>query len=243
VVGCVVIFVDLEFSARDAGKAVARRDLIVAIDALRSGTSILNALVNGAKAFVPVESLKEAHRIHRQHPNWLLAGERGGKKPRGFDLGNSPLEYTLEKVDGKTFVLTTTSGTAALTRSLETKWVLVGTFLNALAVADRAQEIAWREKIDVSFVLAGENGRFSLEDFLCSGAISDGFNQRSVQFSDKVQAGLLSFKQARNDLKREIMQAEHARHLVKLGFKDFASRLNVSRAVPFYKAGRITLQE
>ena len=241
-----VIVADLEFSAKDAGKAVARTDLIVVIDALRSGTSMLNALANGAKAFVPVESLREAYRIHHQHPDWLLAGERGGKKPRGFDFGNSPLEYTREKVEGKTFVLTTTSGTVALSRSRKARWALVGAFLNAQAVAEKAEEIATREEVNVSFVLAGEKGRFSLEDFLCSGAISDGFNQESVEFSDKVQAALLSFRQARNDLNNNIMQAEHAKHLVKLGFKDdvdFSSQLNVSRAVPFYRAGRITMQE
>jgi 2-phosphosulfolactate phosphatase len=105
--------VDVELWARDAGKAVGRGDLIVVIDALRSGTSILTALTNGARTVIPTVSLKEAYRFRSQHPEYLLAGERGGHKPRGFDLGNSPLEFTREKVAGKSLVMTTTSGTAA----------------------------------------------------------------------------------------------------------------------------------
>jgi 2-phosphosulfolactate phosphatase len=240
----VVIQVDLELRARDAGKAVGRGDLIIVIDVLRSGTSILNALTNGAQAAVPATTLEEAYKLHSKHPQYLLAGERGGHKPVGFDLGNSPLEFTSERVEGKILVITTTSGTAALVRSKAAKWVLVGGFLNALAAARKAEKIAAREIIGVSFVLAGEKGKFSLEDFLCAGAIANGFAVDKVHFSDKVQAALLAFKQAENDLTGNVMKAKHAEHLVQLGFKgdvDFSCSLNVFRTVPMYADGKITL--
>jgi 2-phosphosulfolactate phosphatase len=242
----VVIQADLELQARDAGKAVGRGDLIIVIDALRSGTSILNALTNGAKAVVPAVTLKEAHKLRSQHPEYLLAGERGGRKPKGFDLGNSPLEFTSERVEGKSLVMTTTSGTAALARSQAARWVLVGAFLNARAVAEEAEEIALRERIGVSFVLAGEKGRFSLEDFLCAGAIAKNLAAGEVHFSDKVRAALLAFGQAEADLTRSVMEAQHAKHLTKLGFKEdihFSCRLNVLRTVPIYLNGKITLQK
>jgi 2-phosphosulfolactate phosphatase len=242
----VVIQADLELRARDAGKAVGRGDLIIVIDALRSGTSILNALTNGAEAVIPAVTLKEAYKLRSQHPEYLLAGERGGHKPTGFDLGNSPLEFTSERVKGKSLVMTTTSGTAALNRSQAARWVLVGAFLNARAVAGEAEEIAVREGIGVSFVLAGEKGKFSLEDFLCAGAIAKGFAAGRVYFSDKVQAALLAFRQAETDLAGSVMKAEHAKHLVKLGFRediDFSCRLNVLRTVPIYRNGKITLQK
>jgi len=239
-----VIQADLELRAGDAGKAVGRGDLIIVIDALRSGTSILNALANGARAAVPAMTLKESYKLRSQHPGYLLAGERGGKKPKGFDFGNSPLEFTPEKVEGKSFVITTTSGTAALVRSRASKWVLVGTFLNARAVAGKAEEIALRETIGVSFVLSGEKGKFSLEDFLCAGAIANRFALDKVHFSGKVQAALLAFRQAESDLTGSVMKAEHAEHLAKLGFKedvDFSCRLNVLGTVPIYAGGKITL--
>jgi len=242
----VVVQVDLELLARDAGKAVGRGDMIIVIDALRSGTSILNALTNGARAAVPALTLKEAYKLRSQHPEYLLAGERGGHKPTGFDFGNSPLEFTPERVEGKTLVITTTSGTAALARSQTAKRVLVGAFLNAWAVAEKAEKIAATEAIGVSFVLAGEKGKFSLEDFLCAGAIAKGFVADSVHFSDKVQATLLAFKQAEVDLTASVMKAEHAEHLVKLGFKEdvyFSCRLNALQIVPIYVGGKITLHQ
>lgn len=241
-----VIRVDVELWARDAGKAVGRGDLIIVIDALRSGTSILNALISGAEAVIPVVSLKEAYRLRSQHPEYLLAGERGGHRPEGFDLGNSPLEFTREKVAGKSLVMTTTSGTAALFKSQEARWVLLGAFLNAGAVAEKAEEITAKERVGASFVLAGEQGGFSLEDFLCAGAIAEGFTASRVCFSDKVKAALLAFRQAESDLTGSVMGAEHAKHLVKLGFKRdiiFSCQLNMLRTVPFYSHGRITLQK
>jgi 2-phosphosulfolactate phosphatase len=242
----VVIQADVESLARDAGKAVGRGDLIIVIDALRSGTSILNALTNGAEVVIPTVTLKEAYELRSQHPEHLLTGERGGHKPKGFDLGNSPLEFTPERVAGKSLVMTTTSGTAALVRSQAARWVLVGAFLNARSVAREAEEIAVRKGIGVSFVLAGEKGRFSLEDFLCAGAIAKGFAADRFYFSDKVQAALLAFRQAEADLVGSVMKAEHAKHLVKQGFRedvDFSCRLNVLRTVPIYRKGKITLQK
>lgn len=240
------IRVDLELLARDVGKAVNRGDLIIVIDVLRSGTSILNALTNGAEAVIPAGSLEDAYRLRSQHPDYLLAGERGGRRPMGFDLGNSPLEFTPERVAGRTLVMTTTSGTGALVRSQRAKRVLVGALLNAGAVAEKSEEIAAQMGVGVSFVLAGEKGRFSLEDFLCAGAIAKSFVVGMVGFSDKIQAGLLAFRQAESDLTGNIMQAEHAKHLVRLGFKvdiDFSCQLNVLRGVPVYSDGRIALQK
>ena len=44
----------------------------------------------------------------------LLAGERRCCTIPGFDLGNSPREFTRETVEGKTILITTTNGTRAL---------------------------------------------------------------------------------------------------------------------------------
>jgi 2-phosphosulfolactate phosphatase len=236
---------EIEFWARDVGKAVERGDVIIMIDVLRSGTSILNAFANGAKFVIPVASLREAYRLRSQNPEYVLAGERGGYKLKWFDLGNSPLEFASEKVSGKSLVMTTTSGTSALVRSRLAKWVLVGAFLNAGATADKAEEFATKEGVGVSFVLAGDRGRFSLEDFLCAGAIAGRFTGARVCFSDKAEAAFLSFRQVESDLCQSIMEAEHAKYLMRLGLKRdiaFSCQLNSVRIVPVYRHGRITLR-
>ncbi len=235
--------VSVEFLADDAEKAVRRRDVIVIVDALRCTTTIVAALANGAEAIIPVETMGEALRIHSENPDYLLAGERGGLKPRGFDLGNSPLEYVHERICGKTIILTTTSGTVALARSRNARWVLIGSFLNAGAVAKRTVLIAEDKGADVSIVQSGTKGRFSLEDFLCTGAIISRMPKNSVELSDAAQAALLAFKHAENDLCGNLMNSEHSRELVKLGFGgdiEFACQLDLFPVVPVCESGIIT---
>jgi 2-phosphosulfolactate phosphatase len=184
--------INLKFAAKEANSAVKRGDLIIVIDVLRCSTSIINALANGAKTVAPTITLKEAYAFHSQHPNYLLAGERKGCKPKGFDLGNSPPEFISERVRGKSLIMTTTSGTVALVRSRGAKWVFVGAFLNAASVARKAAEIAEDEGTNVSMVLSGEGGQFSLEDFICAGAIAEGLSVSKVCCSDEALAAFLA---------------------------------------------------
>jgi len=59
--GCkMVVKVNLELVARDAVRAVKRKDIIVVIDVLRCSSSILNAFANGAKEVIPTKTLSEA---------------------------------------------------------------------------------------------------------------------------------------------------------------------------------------
>jgi len=236
--------VNLEFTAKDAVEAVSRGDVIVVIDVLRCTSSIINALANGAKRIIPVKTLKEAYKIKSKHPSFLLAGERGGLKPRGFDFGNSPLEFTREKVQGKTLIFTTTSGTVALSRCRTAKSVLIASFLNVSSAASRAIKIASREEKGISIVLSGRRGRFSLEDFLCGGAIVEKLAGDDAILSDSAAASLLSFQQTRDSLLEEVMKGEHAQNLVKLGFKEdvkFCCQIDVFDIAPFFKEDAITL--
>lgn len=236
--------VDLEFIARDTGIAVGRGDLIIIIDALRTSTSIVTAFANGAKSVIPTETLKEAYQLHGEHPDYLLVGERRGLKPRGFDLGNSPSKLTPEQIQGKNLIITTTNGTIALTKSKQAKWVLIGAFLNAGAIAKQAVEISDKNGIGVSFVLAGEEDQFSLDDFVCAGAIAERMPENSVYFSDKTLAALLAFKQIKNNLCENIAKGKHAKQLVELGFRrdiEFSCQIDVYKAIPLYKDARIRI--
>jgi len=239
----VVINVNVEFLAKDATKAVGRGDLIIVIDVLRCSSTIVTALYNGARAIIPAKTLSEARKLRAKNPEYLLAGERGGLRPPDFDLGNSPLEYVREKVFGKTIILTTTSGTLALINSRGAKWVLVGSFLNARAVAEKAFSIACEEEVGISIIQAGTEGRFSLEDFICSGAILSRLPDESVGFSDSAQAALLAFRYAKNDLYANLMRSNHSKKLIKLGFGEdikFSSQMDIYAIVPLFRGGIIT---
>jgi len=232
----------LEFVAKDTVKAVKRRDVIVVIDALRCCSTIVTALANGATGIIPVKTILEVRRLKKKHPKFIIAGERKGLKPKSFTLGNSPLEFSFGNVGGKEIILTTTSGTKAIFLSQKGKWVLIGAFLNAKAIAETSLEIAEKEKSGISLVLSGKEGRFSLEDFLCAGAIAESFPTRRVELSDAVVATLRSFKGAHLSLKKAIQQGSHAKYLEKKGFEndvEFCSKMNVFNIVPFLKEGRI----
>ncbi|MFN6047694.1 MAG: 2-phosphosulfolactate phosphatase, partial [Bacteroidota bacterium] len=78
------------------------------IDILRATTSMVVMLDNGAIAVKPVAGVEEAMKLKRDNPSLLIAGERNGFKVEGFDFGNSPQEFTPERVAGKSLVITTT---------------------------------------------------------------------------------------------------------------------------------------
>lgn len=111
-----------------------RGGIAVIIDVLRASTTMAWALAAGATGIVPCASIDEARAAAAARPGSLLGGERGGVRIEGFDLGNSPAEYTTAAVGGKVVVFTTTNGTRALKRSLQAERVVVGALANLSAV-------------------------------------------------------------------------------------------------------------
>jgi len=145
----------------------------VVIDVLRASTTIATALAHGAAAVRPVAGIEEARGLAAVlGAGTLLGGERGGVRIPGFDLGNSPLEYTPDRVAGKTIVITTTNGTAALHACREAREILVGSLVNRTAVADEVRRLAG-DSVTVHLVCAGTDGEITAEDVLAAGAILD----------------------------------------------------------------------
>jgi 2-phosphosulfolactate phosphatase len=140
---------------------------VVVIDVLRATTTIVWALANGAREVVPFEEVAEARRMAAESGGGaLLGGERQGKKIAGFDLGNSPAEYTAERVSGKSIFFTTTNGTRAMQACREASTIWMGAFANLDALCEQlAQSPDW----DV--VCAGTDGQVTREDVLLAGAL------------------------------------------------------------------------
>jgi 2-phosphosulfolactate phosphatase len=149
----------------------------VVFDVLRATSTIINALANGATGVIPVGEISEARAWRERQPGVLLAGERQGVKIRGakagepdFDLGNSPREFTPEIVRGKTIVTTTTNGTRALRVCRKASVVLVSSFLNLDATAQRLRKIAPKNLL---LVCSGTGEQAALEDALAAGALCE----------------------------------------------------------------------
>lgn len=146
--------------------ALAGRTVVV-LDILRASTSIVEALSAGAKSVLPVASIEEALRLANTfgRDEVLLAGERRCLPIEGFDLGNSPREYSRERVTGKILVMTTTNGTAAMALTVNASRVLIGSMLNIGAIV---AEIV-RTEADPVFLCAGRERNFAIEDAACAG--------------------------------------------------------------------------
>jgi 2-phosphosulfolactate phosphatase len=143
----------------------------VVIDVLRATTTIVHALAAGCTAVVPCAEVEEARALADGllAGKALLGGERGGRPLPGFDLGNSPREYTSAVCGGTTLILTTTNGTRALLRAAEAERVLVAGFVNYSAVCEQLRQ----EARPIHIVCAGSEGEVTLEDTLLAGALVD----------------------------------------------------------------------
>jgi 2-phosphosulfolactate phosphatase len=149
----------------------------------------------------------------------LLCGERGARKPEGFDLGNSPLEFTSEAVADKLVVMTTTNGTPALIAGQAADRCVVASFLNMSAVAT---DLAASGKPMV-ILCAGREGRFSLDDALCAGSLvrtlREGHAGR-VRMNDGALAASALERRYRGHLAAVMRRTFAARQIVEAGHAD-----------------------
>lgn len=215
-----VTFTPAEFAAlrqRDLSQTVC-----VVFDVLRATTSMVTALTNGAREIIPVCEIAEAVALRQARPDLLLAGERNGLRilraqtgSVDFDLGNSPREFTRDRVGGRAIAMTTTNGTRALQACRGARRVLVGSFLNLGAVAD------WlaRERVEKLLVVcSGTLEEASYEDVLGAGALCDAVWE---QFSgglvaDSAQVAREIYRQGSGDLLAAVQRARNARRLLAL---------------------------
>ena len=153
-------------SAGAAEGAVSPEATAVVIDVIRATTTLIEALANGARAVYPTQSTEDALHLASSlgREDTLLCGERKGLKIEGFDLGNSPLEFTRKRVDGKRLVMSTTNGTRAFGAVAPAERVVAAAFVNLGAVA---RAVATGEVL--ALVCAGKEGQFSLDDVVCAG--------------------------------------------------------------------------
>jgi 2-phosphosulfolactate phosphatase len=145
------------------------RSTCIVIDVLRATTTTITALAAGALGVIPCLSIEEACERAAALPagQAVLGGERGGLPIPGFDLGNSPAEYTPQRVGGKLVVLTTTNGTRALLECRSASHIIVAGFVNLAAVSDVVSD-----PIEIDVVCAGTDGQITREDVLLAGAVA-----------------------------------------------------------------------
>lgn len=236
---------DVFFSAGSFQEDELRNKAIVVIDVLRASSTIITALMNGARGVIPVEDMGEASKISQNvdSDNYLLCGEKDGVKIQGYDLGNSPQEYNREVVEGKTLIFNTTNGTKAIKKSQGSANIYIASFLNLNAVAEALK----KEQHDIILVCAGWKGRLSFEDTLLAGNIiyllNNGRLNEDATDGTKVAYGI--YEKYGSNIASNIHNSNHATRLKNIignGDIDYCCQIDIYDQVPLLKEGIITIQ-
>ncbi len=213
------------------------QSVVVVIDVLRATSTMITALLHGAREIFPFED-KDAALAYRKkfdHDRVLLCGERSAGIIPGFDLGNSPFEYSTESVEHKTLIMSTTNGTRAITKAKTAKQVILASFINARAVADFL-----RHEKEIVFLCSGTNGRFSMDDAFCAGYIASLLTRNnSAQVCDLTQTLLFCNSHSGHGYVDMIKNSVHGKLLIEKGFEkdvDYCLQKDVVSAIPVYDA-------
>jgi 2-phosphosulfolactate phosphatase len=200
-------------------------DAAVAIDVLRATTTMAWSLQNGAEAIQAFADLEELDAAARAWPadRRLRAGERGGARLEGFELGNSPLAVTPELVGGKRIFMSTTNGTRSLDRLRSAPLLLAAALVNRAAVAQRLLQA---QPATVWVLGSGWEGDYSLEDSLAAGAIvaalleQGGGSLEDLAGNDEAAAAHALWQHWQHAPEQALRLASHGQRLQRLGNHD-----------------------
>jgi 2-phosphosulfolactate phosphatase len=211
----------------------------VVIDVLRATTTIVQALAAGCLSVRPCATVEEARALADSLPagKVLLGGEREGLPLPGFDLGNSPREYTSARCGGTTLVLTTSNGTRALLHAARAERVLAASFVNYSATCEQLR----REARPVHILCAGDAGTVALEDTLLAGALVEFFAAREDVFlNDGARLAWDCFEHHGRHPEDALRLGAGGARLLSLGYDDdirAAARVDVFHLAPELRQG------
>ena len=207
---------------------------VVVIDVFRATSSICAAFAAGAEKIIPVGTVEDARKV--KDAGFILAAERDGKVLDFADFGNSPFNFTPERVRGKTIAYSTTNGTQAIQLAKDSKNIIIGAFTNLSEV------VKFLEKVhaDVILFCSGWKGRFNLEDSICAGAIAQKLIETG-KFSticDSTNAAIDLWNVAKSDLRNYIEKAAHRLRLRKMLLDDvidYCITIDSVKVLPVFK--------
>ncbi|WP_027482180.1 2-phosphosulfolactate phosphatase [Deinococcus pimensis] len=207
-------------------------DVVILVDVLRATTA---APILLERAGVYVTPSLRAARAFAGERGLLLAGERDGLPPEGFNYSASPDDLRRARFEGRDVVLTTENGPRALAHVTGARHVLLGSFYNARAVTDAALRLA---RDEISIVCAGMRGEEAIEDIVCAGFLARRVVKqgegRGVEARERVRLAQTLLR-AFADPQEALAQSESGQLLMRLGLHEdlaVASLISHSDAVP-----------
>jgi len=214
-------------------EASKERNVVVVVDVLRASSTMITAINNGALSIIPASTISRAKELAKTTPNSILCGERRGLRISGFQLGNSPSEYTSQRVRDMNIVLTTSNCTRILERCKQLpscEDTLIGAFLNATAVAKKAKRLAVDEGTDISIIQVGEGEKPSRDDSACAQLI-----KRKIESKARANSKVVERIMTDSLIYSLLSKTRHGRYLIRMGFNDdirYCSQLDTTIVVP-----------
>ncbi len=210
--------------------------VVVIVDILRATSSITTGIAHGVKSIKPVSTLAECKDYQNQ--GYVAAAERGGLKVDGFDLGNSPFGFMAENLEGVDIAMTTTNGTTAISKSIEARQIIIGSFLNLNPVINYLK----KQPYDILIHCAGWKGKINMEDSLFAGAVVHALSDYCTIISDAPKIVQALYLQGKDDLMSFLKSSSHVNRLIKLGLEkdiEFCLQKDIYKLIPVLKESHI----
>lgn len=217
--------------------------IVVVADIFRATTTMVTAFHNGVRSIRPVATIEEAKAYKEK--GWLVGAERNVKRCEFADFGNSPFDYTPEKVNEKDVVFTTTNGTKAITIAKDAYKVIIGGFINLQAIANYCISL----QRDVIVLASGWEDKINIEDTLYGGALTD-LLVHTGEYRTATDAAIIArdmWNTHKQDLKNYMEQTDHLPRLKANYLEDsvdYCLSLNQTNTVPelYIENGVLILQ-
>lgn len=225
-----------------ARQAAERQDIALIVDALRASATTASLLTFGVREIIVVEDRDAAFAEALKRPGALLAGERGGLKVDGFDLGNSPLQSDPGGLS-ETLVFSSSNMSRCCVGASGCPVALLGTLPTLTAAATLAVTAAHELERDITLIPAGsvlDETKVVLEDYVTAGALLAKMAELSSGMAlargDAAQAAqdLWTAAQVRG-VEQTFLETDNGVSLIGMGFEAdvrFASRADVFTTVP-----------
>lgn len=231
--------IDLCFTAQKLSPSLVYGKNVIVLDVFRTSSTIVTALYQGAAKILPAFTPQTAWQLKKEYPSSVLGGENNCAKIEGFDLGNSPLEYTPENIKNRTIILSTTNGTATIHKAKKAAKIYIGSFLNATALVKTIQD----KKNDLLLACAGTQGEYSLEDVCCAGYFIHLLKNTVKPFlNDKALSALALYHNFQKNLPYYLSRSKNGRNLLLKGYWhdiEFCCVQNFLPTIPIYSDSAI----
>lgn len=246
------MYIDILLTYKEIDPEAVMKKNCVVIDTLRATSTIITALANGCPEIVPVRNAAEAFRLKKCNAfkDYLLGGEEEGYNIENFQMGNSPLEYTGDRLKNKGLILCTTNGTKALEKTKLAGTTVICALLNVKTVA------RWliTRLSDTVICCAGTRGGYSMEDFLTAGRLVGYLkkNRNGISFSDLAATAAIVADNIREkrggkySTFETLKNTENGKRLLAAGLEiDIAhcAREDIFPVLPVFENGSIKLQK